>query len=363
MNCPRVALFFYQSAANATLSYQHGWPRALCESQLLYCEPFNLANRSGSDIVNMVATLYRGRFDAIVLLHSTFSNTQELHRMLFLAVAASRLPKIFFIGNEYKSMPEKMRFCRRLGIDMLISQSNLPDVLALYEQALGCRVASVPNTGFDPAVFFPTVPLAERCIDIGYRAYEAPWYLGNNEKIEIADYFLRNASSLGLVTDISLDAAKRFDTSGYAAFLNRCRGHIGTEAGGDYFELNGETRSKFMAYMSVHPKASWSELKKLFFEGYGPSVPMRIISGRQVEAAACKTAQIMFDGRYSGYFRANEHFIALRKDFSNIDEVMQKFSDNSYCRRIVDSAYEVAMQELTYPALIKKFVTNIKEVL
>ena len=363
MAYPRVALFFHQSAANATLSYQHGWPRAFCESQLLCCEPFNLANRSIADVVNIAAALYRGRFDAIVLLHSTFSNTQELRRLLFLAVAASRLPKIFFIGNEYKSMPEKMRFCRRLGIDMLISQSNHPDVLAMYEQALGCRVASVPNTGFDSAVFFPAVPLAARCVDIGYRAYEAPWYLGNNEKAEIAGYFLRNASSLGLATDISLDATERFDSSGYAAFLNRCRGHIGTEAGGDYFELTGETRSRFMAYMSVHPDASWNEVKRQFFEDYGPSVPMRIISGRQVEAAACKTVQIMFDGRYNGYFRADEHFISLKKDYSNIDEVMQKFRDDDCCRRMVDSAYEVAMQELTYPALIKKFVTAMQEVL
>jgi hypothetical protein len=363
MTQPRAALFFYQSAANATLSYQHGWPRAFAESHLLYCEPFNLANRSISDVANMMTALYRGRFDAIVLLHSVFSNTQELRRMLFMVVAASRLPKLFFIGNEYKSMPEKMRFCRRLGIDMLISQSNHPDVLDMYEQALGCRVASVPNTGFDPDVFFPAVPMAARCIDVGYRAYEAPWYLGNNEKAEIADYFLHNASALGLTTDISLDVTDRFDSSGYAAFLNRCRGQIGTETGGDYFELTGETRSKFMTYMSIHPDASWDEVKKRFFEDYGPSVPMRIISGRQVEAAACKTVQIMFDGRYNGYFGADEHFIALEKDYSNIDEVMQKFRDDDYCRRVVDSAYEVAMQELTYPALMKKFVTVMQEVL
>lgn len=363
MTYPRVALFFYQSAENATLTYQHGWPRAFCESQLLYCEPFNLANRSVSDVANMVTALYRGRFDAIVLLHSTFSNTQELRRLLFLAVAASRLPKLFFIGNEYKSMPKKMHFCRRLGIDMLISQSNHQDVLAMYEQALGCRVASVPNTGFDSAVFFPVVPMAERRIDVGYRAYEAPWYLGNIEKTEIADYFLHNAAALGLTTDISQDVGERFDASGYAAFLNRCRGQIGTESGGDYFELTDETRLKFIAYMSVNPDAPWNEVRKQFFENYGPSVPMRIISGRQVEAAACKTVQIMFDGRYNGYFRADEHFISLKKDYSNIDEVMQKFRDDDYCRRMVDSAYEVAMQELTYPALIKKFVTVMQEVL
>ena len=359
----RIALLFVQSGENATLSYQHGWPRAFSESPLFDCTAINLAGRTFVDRFDVARRLHCGRYDAIILLHSVFSNQQNLRGGLFWALAACSVPKAYFIGNEYKLMPEKMRFCRRLGISLLITQSNDERVLALYREALGCAVACVPNTGVDPGIFRPLAALADRPVDIGYRSYASTWYLGNNEKTEIAEYFAGNAQRLGISVDISLDPRQRFDTTGYAAFLNRCRAQIGTEAGGDYFELTDRTRLRVNAYTDAHPGATWSEVRRLFFADYGPAVPMRIISGRQVEAAACKTIQILFDGRYNGYFEPDVHFIPLRKDFANADDAVGKLRDMGYCTRLTDAAYDVVMAELTYAALIDKFHRALRSVL
>jgi hypothetical protein len=359
----RIALLFAQSDINATLSYQHGWPSALQTSPLFECTPFNLAQITFADRVRLWRMLQGGNFDAIVLLHSVYSNQQNLRHLLFWLVARCPQPKAFFIGNEYKSMPEKVEFCRRLGLDLLISQSNDPHVLDLYRQALGCAVDSIPNTGYDESVFRMTVPLNERPVDIGYRSYEAPWYLGNIEKTEIADHFSDNAGRYGLTTDISLDPNARFDSVEYAAFLNRCRAQIGTESGTDFFELTDETRNAVNAYLEKVPGAPWPEVREKFFDNYGPSVPMRIISGRQVEAAACKTVQVQFDGRYNGYFEADVHYIPLRKDFSNAQEAVDKLRDDAFCARLVDAAYEVASQELTYERLTMKLADSLRRVL
>lgn len=355
MKALRIALLFVQSGENATLSYQHGWPKAFLESSLFECTPINLAQRSLVDRLTIARQLHVGKYDAIVLLHSVFSNQQNLRGVLYWALAACRVPKAYFIGNEYKLMPEKMRFCRQLDISLLVTQSNDERVLSLYREALGCAVACVPNTGIDPGVFQPQCRLDERPIDIGYRSYASTWYLGNNEKTEIANYFSGNVDRFGIKIDISLDPAQRFDAAGYAAFLNRCRGQAGTEAGGDFFELTDWTRLRVNAYANSHPDASWSEIKQLYFDDYGPSVPMRIISGRQVEAAACKTVQILFDGRYNGYFQPDVHFIPLRKDFTNVDDVMSKLRDADHCSRLVENAFNVVMAELTYDCLTKKF--------
>ena len=359
----RIALLFAQSGENATLSYQHGWPRAFCESQLFSCTAINLAGLTFLDRLNVARRLHSGRHDAIVLLHSVFSNQQNLRGPLFWAIAACRQPKAYFIGNEYKLMPEKMRFCRQLGLSLLVTQSNDDRVVALYREALGCHVACVPNTGVDSTVFRPLSALTERSIDVGYRSYDSTWYLGNNEKTEIAEYFSRNAEDLGISVDISLDPGQRFDTAGYASFLNRCRAQIGTEAGGDYFELSDQTRLRVNNYTDTHPAVTWSEIRRLFFEDYGPSIPMRIISGRQVEAAACKTVQILFDGRYNGYLEPDVHFIPLRKDFANAGETVSKLRDADYCAQLTDAAYDVVMSELTYNALIKKFHRALRGVL
>jgi hypothetical protein len=359
----RIALLFAQSDANATLSYQHSWPRALSESSQFKCSLFNLAGRSLLDTAGMATQIASGTFDAIVMLHSTFSNCQELRRLLFHVVARVRVPKAYFIGNEYKLMPEKIDFCRKLGVTLLISQSNDEQVLNLYRDALDCRVASIPNTGIDQAIFFPTTELSERRLDIGYRSFDSPWYLGNNEKLEISDYFQANADRLKLKVNISMDIESRFDAVGYADFLNQCRGQISTEPGGDFFELTDNVRLRVNAYMNSHPNATWSEVKSQFFSNYGPSIPMRIISGRHVEAAACKTVQILFEGRYNGYFQPDEHYIPLQKDFGNIDEVMHKFRDDSYCERIINNAYDVVRSDLTYDRLIDKFSAEMREIL
>jgi hypothetical protein len=359
----RIALLFVQSGKNATLSYQHGWPKAFLESTLFDCTPINLAQRSFADRLAIARQLHLGKFDAIVLLHSVFSNQQNLKGMLYWALAACRVPKAYFIGNEYKLMPEKMRFCKQLRISLLVTQSDDHRVKALYKRELGCEVICIPNTGIDATVFRPLLALDNRPIDIGYRSDPAPWYLGNIEKTEIAEFFVKNADLLGLKVDISLDMDRRFNASGYADFLNRCRGQIGTEAGGDYFELTDKTRKLVNAYENRHSDATWPEVKNLFFESYGPSVPMRIISGRQVEAAACKTVQILFDGRYNNYLLPDVHYIPLRKDFCNADEVTSKFRDNAYCAKLVDNAFDVVMSELTYSTLLTRFREAINYIL
>jgi hypothetical protein len=359
----RIALLFVQSDENATLSYQHGWPRAFLESSLFVCTPINLVGLTFADHLAVIKRLHTGRYDAIVLLHSVFSNQNNLRGMLFWAVAACKVPKVYFIGNEYKLMPEKIRFCQRLGVSLLVTQSNDDHVQALYSKALNCSVICIPNTGIDTKVFRPMVSSDKRLIDIGYRSNLATWYLGNNEKTEIANYFILNAERYCLKIDISLSPQDRFDTTGYAKFLNYCRGQIGTEPGGDYFELTDNTRKQVNAYLLTYPDSTWPEIKRLFFDNYGQSVPMRIISGRQVEAAACKTVQILLEGRYNGYFQPDIHYISLAKDYSNIDEIIEKFRDQGFCRKLADNAYDVVMTNLTYEQLLATFAIELRQVL
>lgn len=363
MKQPRVALVFSQSHENATLSYQHGWPSAFVNSTLFHCEPFNLAGISFADEAAIALSFCREKYDAIILLHSVFSNQKNLRRLVFLAISLCKSPKVFFIGNEYKLMPEKMRFCRDIGVDLLISQSNDPKVLLMYRQFLACEVESIPNTGFDENVFYPSTVRQRRNIDIGYRAFLAPWYLGNNEKSEIANLFTERADEYQLNVDISFDPARRFGAADYAAFLNQCRGQIGTEAGGDYFELTDNIRKKVNNYLETNTGATWLEVKSRFFDSYTNAVPMRIISGRQIEAAACKTVQILYAGRYSGYLDPDQHYIPLSKDGGNLSDVLEKFRDDSYCEMITSSAYDVAMSEFTYQKLIAKFYGFLSQLL
>ena len=91
--------------------------------------------------------------------------------------------------------------------------------------------------------------------------------------------------------------------------------------------------------------------------------PMRIISGRNIEAAGTKTVQILFEGEYGGYFQPDTHYIPLKKDFTNFDEVVDKFSDSSYSSQIATNAYDLVMSELTYDKILNKFYEQVQLIL
>ena len=272
-------------------------------------------------------------------------------------------PKAFFIGNEYKLMPEKMAFCEEIGVSLLVSQSESPAIHALYRERLGCSVEGIPNCGIDIRSFFASTAYLDRPVDLGYRADISPFYCGHDERRQIADYFSLHGPQLGLTVDISMLRVDRFNQTGWPAFLNRCKGQLGTEAGGDYFELTDNTRLKVNQYVDTNPNTTIDEVFELFFAKYSDPTPLRIITGRNVEAAGTKTVQVLFEGHYNGYFQPDIHYIPLKKDFSNIDDTMAKFRDNEYVRYITENAYAVVAQELTYDKLIERFYRALIRIL
>lgn len=349
----RLLLLYAAGPANSTLSYQHSWPRAFSRDRRFECRHVNLMDRSIAARLRAQWIVRTWRGDAIVALHSVFSNAPYIAGRLLDAVSAAPQPKVFFIGNEYKLMPEKMAFAERLPAALLVSQSSAPAVQAKYRERLGCRVAGIPNTGLDPDLFCPSTPTSARPIDLGYRSSAAPAYLGHQERRDLAEYFQAHAARLGLVVDISDDEGRRFSEPEWAAFLNRCKGQIGTEAGGEYFELDDRMRRAVNAFVISNPQAPFDEIRRRFFRE--PGTPIRIISGRNVEAAGTRSAQLLFEGHYDGYLQPDVHYIPMRKDLTDADEAVRKFRDAAYRERIVDQAYEMVHRELTYPRLLDRF--------
>src|SRR5262249_30350940 len=118
---------------NETFSYQVTWPRQFRSHRRFESTVVNLGNtavaRGAAE-----ARVRHWRGDVVVLLHSVFSNAQLLDSRCLAAVQRLPQPKAFFIGNEYKLMPEKMRFCRELPVALLVSQSSSAPVHRLYRE-------------------------------------------------------------------------------------------------------------------------------------------------------------------------------------------------------------------------------------
>ncbi|MBY0493493.1 MAG: hypothetical protein K2Y23_04710 [Cyanobacteria bacterium] len=346
----------------STFSYHTAWPRHFERYPGFATTIINLRDQSMTARAKAMLTVTAGNFDVIVLLHSVFSNAQLLDGILLEMVQRSSRPKVFFIGNEYKLMPEKMAFAEALPVTLLVSQSSSEDVQRLYRERLHCAVVGIPNTGLDAELFVARTPSGQRPIDLGYRADDAPSYIGHTERRDIAEFFLAAADRYGLRVDISMDPKSRLPEGEWAAFLDRCKGQLGAEAGGDYFELDDRTRDAVLAYEAEHPGATFDEIHENFFANYPNRVPIRIMSGRQVEAAGTRTAQVLFEGRYDDYFLPDVHYIPLRKDFSNADDAIRKFKDVSFRNELTERAYTMAIEQLAYDALIGRFAAALSSV-
>jgi hypothetical protein len=358
----RVLLLYAASPESRLLTYQGGWPKHFRRHPRFRCVPLNVLQRRPLLAAKAAVALARP-FEAVVILHSVFSNASYLGGRLYERIAALRQPKAYFVGNEYKLLPEKIAFCEGLGVSLVVSQLASPAAHELYRERLGCEVAAIPSGGLDAGVFFPRTPPGERPIDVGYRAFDSPVYLGHEERRVLAQRFAEAAGRHGLRVDVSLDPADRFDEPGWAGFLDRCRGQLGSEAGGDFFELTDETRNRVNAWAKEHPDATADDVFQEFFADRDDGVSGRALSGRIVEAAGTRTVQLLLEGEYGGWFRPDEHYIPLRKDFANLDEAIAKLQDRAFSAALAGNAYDVAVSELTYERLIDRFHDALAAVL
>jgi hypothetical protein len=357
----RALVLYAVNEGRKTLSYQQGWPQAFARDPRFVATCVNVMTRRGRLATH--AALKTRRFDAIIVLHSVLSNEGVIFGRLLDALAHHRAPKAYFIGNEYKLMPQKMEFCERIGVSLLVTMMHSERVHELYRQRLGCAVTEIPSAGVDTDVFFPATDLSTRPIDIGMRAFDEPFHLGHQDRRAIGMHFVEHAEAYGLNVDISFSADDRFTAPEYAAFLNRCRGQVGTEAGGEFFELSDDLFRRVLAYTTDHPNTTLDELWPLFFADYGNGVRARSITGRHAEAAATKTVQILFEGGYSGLFEPDVHYLCLAKDFSNVDDVLARFRDDDCARTVAENAYAVATEELTYERLLGRFLEALRPLL
>ena len=201
------------------------------------------------------------------MLHSVFSNAHMLAGRFLEAVSGLPQPKAFFIGNEYKLMPEKMAFCDALGVALLVSQSSSPAVHDLYRERLGCAVIGIPNTGFDPRCSFqPPMPSTTGRSISGTAPTTCPCTSATTSAATSPSSSSPSARSLRTCASTFRSIPpKRLGETEWAAFLNRCRGQLGSEAGGDYFELDDASAPRCSSISASIRDVTTDEVTSRFF--------------------------------------------------------------------------------------------------
>ncbi len=212
-------------------------------------------------------------------------------------------------------------------------------------------------TGYVPASIASTEPgrpLSERRIVVGYRGRDIGRRYGDlgRMKFEIGKIFKAFCDAHGVACDIAMDEASRIYGERWYRWLGECRSVLGSESGSNVFDFDGTIAA---ACQEAQGAALPLDIQDRIRELDG-RFKMGQISPRIFEAAATRTALVLYEGRYSDAIRPHEHYIPVAHDHSNLDAVLKSLRDMAGLEAMVERthAHLIRSGQFSYGAFVRK---------
>ena len=167
----------------------------------------------------------------------------------------------------------------------------------------------------------------------------------------------------GVEVDIEWEDDKRLYGEKWYEFIADCRAMLGTESGSNIFDDYGEIRKNVENILERDPEVTYEQVYDMFLADHEGAVRMNQVSPKIFEAIALRTALVLFDGEYSGVINSHIHYIPLKKDFSNVDEVLEKLRNVRYLEELADRAYQdiIRSGEYSYRRFIQLFDEYVRK--
>ena len=279
---------------------------------------------------------------------------------------SSAAVKIILPQDEWLHTNELCRFINEFGVSHVFSVAPPSEWDIIYKDIDRSKVKlHQVLTGYldDELIKRVTKYSSEinlRDIDIGYRAFRSPEWLGRHGflKTKIAEVFLQNSPAKELKLDISVEKKDTIMGDDWYKFLLRCKYFIGVEGGSTVHDPDGEIWTKGSDYVKKNPKASFEEIEKACFPGMDGNLQLIVISPRHLECCVTRTCQVLIEGAYNGILQPGKHYIELKKDFSNLDEVVEIIKKDELRKSIVEQAYTdiVLSGKYSYRNFVKEVI-------
>jgi hypothetical protein len=182
---------------------------------------------------------------------------------------------------------------------------------------------------------------SSRPIDIGYRSGSAVyWGRFNLVKFTIAELFYEYALKRELKTDIAFGWNNFLMGDEWYDFLMQCKYMPGVEGGSSIHDWDGSLFDTVKKFLLANPKATFDLIESNCIpEGKDGELTVVALSPRHLEACLTKTCQILVEGAYNGILIPGRHYIELKKDFSNIETVMDHIVRDDLRDEIIQNAY------------------------
>ena len=359
------------------LSYYRGeLPLRKSVRNYLYC--FDDNSRHHCFHVNLAARRLpwhysKIRFDLILFNQTFFSlrNDRHRHQRLLSKVEhlkASTAVKAIMPQDEHRETDVLCEFINEFEVDYVFTLAQEHQWQTLYanvdrDRVSFFRILAGYLASEDIAAMDRMGQSIEgRPVCVGYRARPVVPCMGRHAmlKVQLADLFKKYAKEFELVSDISNSPDDVFLGNDWYTFLCKCKYTVGVEGGASVIDRDGSLRTETLEYIDNKPQASFDQVEAALFPGLDGSIHYAAISPRHLEACAARTCQVLVEGEYNGILVADEHFIELKRDFSNIRQVMERIVKDEDRDRLTAKAYEdiVASGRYTYERLVEFVLTS-----
>ncbi len=335
----------------AGLSYAMDWRDAFMADPDIDAELCNILN-----LVEYAGSRPKLRdYPLIIVLHSATGDSMDMLRRTASWFQGRRGKLVVFVGNEYNLLDDKIGFIRDTGAEYVASQLPRQSAEWLYAECSGTTVVPMPHA-LNPALYHPR-PEVPRTLDIGFVGADYPFFIGDRDRAAVLEFFQRHGAERGLTTDIRTVNMPR---ERWAEFLCGCRGVIGAEAGTRYLDRTGTFIPAVEQYLRAHPRASFEDVFDQFFRGRAVVQSGKAVSSRHFEPIGTLTCQLLLEGEYNGILRADEHYIALKPDLSNVDDALARFRDPDYRTRMTQQTREYVLAQHTYARRVRQLLEAVE---
>lgn len=283
-------------------------------------------------------------FDTLFLVRFKRSYFEGLMRRAAV-LKQSDAVKIMLPQDEFINTDLLNRFACEFGIDHIFSVAPPSEWDKIYEGVDRSRTSiHKVLTGYLDQASLDTINATsniQRDIDIGYCAADPPFWHGRHGMLKglIGKAFLNSAATRGLRMNIITPKGHPFLGYEWLRFLLRCKYTLGVEGGTSILDHDGTISARTERYCREHPEAGFEEVEQHCFPGLDGSFKLFALSPRHLEACATRTCQILIEGDYDGVLQPWKHYLPLKKDFSNLEEIVSLVKNDSIRTDITERAY------------------------
>jgi hypothetical protein len=271
--------------------------------------------------------------------------------------------KVAYFQDEFHFCRSRFGFVNEIGVDLIYTHVHPEDLDAVWGHYTPRATAHFNYPGYVDSEMVAAadrfaLPDTERDIDVGYRGRPLQPFMGSGslEKVYIGERFNELIAGTGLRADIDTSEGGRIYGDHWYRFMGRCRAMLGVESGTSYLDLEDEVNDDYAARIADGRPVTLEALLDGPLGRWDHNYSYRTISPRHLEAAAFRVCQVLFEGEYSGVLKPMVHYLPLKKDFSNFEEIVTQLRDDDLRREIVDNAHRdlIASGRYSYASLVGK---------